>query len=86
MGILLGIGAALTYGAGDFVGGFVTKRANVFHVVFWSQSIGCILLIPALFIVGWARDRRHGHVGGSALGSQEAWECSVSTLAWRAGG
>ncbi|MDQ3878480.1 MAG: DMT family transporter [Actinomycetota bacterium] len=48
MAVFLGLAAALSYGAADFVGGFSTKKANVFIVVFVSQMAGTLLLL-ALF-------------------------------------
>jgi drug/metabolite transporter (DMT)-like permease len=48
MAILLGLGAALTYGAADFMGGLATKRSNEFAVVVWSQVFGSALLLAAL--------------------------------------
>jgi len=48
MAILLGLGAALTYGAADFLGGLATKRSNEFAVVVCSQVFGSALLLAAL--------------------------------------
>lgn len=48
MAILLGLAAALTYGAGDFVGGLVTRRAPLFTVVLLSQVAGTALLLVAV--------------------------------------
>jgi drug/metabolite transporter (DMT)-like permease len=63
MEIVLGLGAALTYGAADFVGGFVTRRAHVLAVVLGSQLVGAVALaavMPAL-------------VGEPATGRALAW-------------
>jgi drug/metabolite transporter (DMT)-like permease len=46
--ILLGLGAALSYGAADFLGGLLSRRANVVAVVLISQIAGAVLLIPLL--------------------------------------
>jgi drug/metabolite transporter (DMT)-like permease len=48
MAIMLGLGAALTYGAADFMGGLATKRSNEFAVVVCSQVFGSALLLAAL--------------------------------------
>lgn len=48
MAILLGLAAALTYGAGDFVGGLVSRRAPLFSVVLLSQVAGTALLLVAV--------------------------------------
>jgi drug/metabolite transporter (DMT)-like permease len=43
--IVLSLLAALSYGAADYVGGFVSKRNAVFRVVFVSQVIGALPLL-----------------------------------------
>ena len=48
MTILFGMGAALSYGLADFIGGLVTKRTSVFAVVLWSQVAGTLLIAVAL--------------------------------------
>lgn len=45
MAIALSLLAALSYGAADFVGGFVSKRNHVFRVVLISQLFGTIPLL-----------------------------------------
>jgi uncharacterized membrane protein len=47
MEIVLGLGAALIYGAADFIGGMVSRRAAVLCVVFLSQVVGSSLLAVA---------------------------------------
>ncbi|MPZ70011.1 MAG: EamA family transporter, partial [Actinobacteria bacterium] len=61
MEVILGLGAAIAYGAGDFAGGLVSRRTNVLVVVGLSQVIGTTSLIPVLFLVG-------GQLTGSAMG------------------
>ena len=48
MGVLFGLLAAATYGAADFLGGRVSRRADVFTVVFLSQAIGAAPLVVAV--------------------------------------
>ncbi len=48
MAIILGLAAALTYGAADFLGGLATKRTKVLTVVLVSQLIGSLLLLAAI--------------------------------------
>ena len=50
LAITYGLSSALTWGAGDFSGGFATKRSNVFTVIFISQIIGAILLVLLGFV------------------------------------
>jgi drug/metabolite transporter (DMT)-like permease len=45
MGIIFGLLAAVTYGAADFIGGRVSRRADVFTVVLLSQLLGAIPLL-----------------------------------------
>lgn len=45
MAIVLSLLAALSYGAADFVGGFVTKRNEVLRVVLISQLFGSLPLV-----------------------------------------
>lgn len=45
MGVLFGLLAAMTYGAADFAGGRVSRRADVFTVVLISQLIGAVPLV-----------------------------------------
>jgi len=48
MALILSLAAAIVYGAGDFFGGFATKRAPVITVVFGSQFAGFAVLGIAL--------------------------------------
>lgn len=48
MAVALGLAAALTYGAADFLGALATKSTKVFTVVFMSQVLGSGLLLVTL--------------------------------------
>lgn len=48
MAVILGLAAALTYGAADFLGALATKSTKVFTVVFLSQVLGSGLLMVTL--------------------------------------
>ncbi len=48
MAVVLGLFAAVTYGAADFMGGVMTRRANVFAVVVVSQMFGSLVILGAL--------------------------------------
>jgi len=48
--IFLGLASAISWGAGDFTGGLITKRVNVFIVAIISQAFG-MLLVLALAIL-----------------------------------
>ena len=48
--VTLGLTAAVSWGAADFVGGVATKRANVYGVVIGAELTGLLVLVPlALF-------------------------------------
>lgn len=60
---LYGLASALSFGAGDFSGGFATKKTTVFRVLLFAQIIGVLLLtllailfreaIPSLLVWGF---------------------------------
>lgn len=67
MGVLLGLASAITYGAADFMGGFVTRRTGVFSVVVGSQIFGSALLAAVLpFFLEGSPDTRSLVMGGLA--------------------
>ncbi|HWC15071.1 MAG TPA: EamA family transporter [Actinomycetota bacterium] len=68
MAILLSLLAAATYGAADFVGGYVTKRAHVLAVVFLSQAFGTIPFLIAFPLINDAGFSRAALAWGAAAG------------------
>ncbi|MEX0658123.1 MAG: EamA family transporter [Egibacteraceae bacterium] len=48
MAALLGLAAAVGYGAADFFGGWASRRAEVLPVVLWSQVAGLAVLLVVL--------------------------------------
>jgi drug/metabolite transporter (DMT)-like permease len=47
--VVFALSASMSWGAGDFSGGFATRRAQVLSVVFGSYAIGfCLLVVLAL--------------------------------------
>ncbi|MGM0771827.1 MAG: EamA/RhaT family transporter, partial [Halobacteriota archaeon] len=48
--IILGLASALSWGAGDFVGGCATRRTSAYSVVLVTQIIG-IITFPVLAFV-----------------------------------
>jgi drug/metabolite transporter (DMT)-like permease len=60
MAALLALGAAVAYGAGDFLGGVAARREPATAVVLWSHVVGLLLLGAAAPLVG-------GEVTSSAL-------------------
>lgn len=45
-----GLGCAFTWGAGDFSGGFASKRGNILSVIVFSQVVGLAFLVALSFI------------------------------------
>ena len=50
--IIFGLLSALSFGCGDFAGGYITKRVNVFLVLLYSQLVGSIFLIISIVVLG----------------------------------
>ena len=45
MAITCGLGSAIAWGAGDFAGGFASRRVNALTVVLFSQMLGGLLML-----------------------------------------
>lgn len=52
MVVVLGLAAAIIYGAADFAGGFATRRTPALTVVVLSQLAGLVVLVTALAVIG----------------------------------
>ncbi len=50
LAIVIGLASALSWGAGDFIGGFATRRTSAYSVVLVTQIIG-IIIFPILAFV-----------------------------------
>jgi len=48
LALILALGSAVLYGAGDFTGGLTTRRAGTIPVVLFSQASGMVLLLLLL--------------------------------------
>ena len=68
MPYLLALGSALLYGAADFTGGLVTRRAGTIPVVILSQASGLILLALLLPLLPEASPSRTDLLWGAAAG------------------
>jgi drug/metabolite transporter (DMT)-like permease len=68
--VLFGLGAAASWGAGDFCGGFASKRCSSFTVVLVAQIVGAIFLVllALAFQESWTsmEDMAIGGVAGVA--------------------
>src|SRR3954469_21714424 len=65
---LLALGSAVLYGAADFTGGLVTRRAGTIPVVILSQASGLILLALILPVLPAASPARADLLWGGAAG------------------
>ena len=68
MGVLFGLLAAATYGAADFIGGRVSRRVDVFTVVFVSQLIGAVPLLAAVPFLAEGSPTARAFAWGAAAG------------------
>jgi drug/metabolite transporter (DMT)-like permease len=50
--ILFGLCAALGWGASDFTGGLASRKTGAYRAVFYSELIGNIILLAAVWIIG----------------------------------
>lgn len=50
-GILFGVGAAIAWGAGDFVGGMAARRASGMLVTGGAEAVGFVLLLGAVVVL-----------------------------------
>ncbi|OQY60576.1 MAG: hypothetical protein B6245_00720 [Desulfobacteraceae bacterium 4572_88] len=50
LAITYGVSSAITWGAGDFSGGFASRRNNIYTVVFFSQIIGGVFLLASAIL------------------------------------
>ena len=56
MAIMLGLAAAVLYGAGDFLGGLASRRVQVLVVLMVAETAGVIIALPtAMMSLGAAR-------------------------------
>jgi uncharacterized membrane protein len=54
LSILFGLGAALSWGSGDFTGGLASRKTGAYRAVFYSEVIGVFLLLIILGVSGEA--------------------------------
>ena len=66
--VLLAIGSAILYGAGDFTGGLTTRRASTIPVVVFSQASGLVLLALLLPFLPDASPSRQDWLWGASAG------------------
>ena len=72
---LFGLLSALTWGAGDFTGGVVSRRAGIYRAAFYGELAGIIFLVIMLVVVreplpgwpAWAWSASAGAIGSVGL-------------------
>lgn len=52
MAVLLGLAAAVGWGASDFLGGSASRRSSTASIVFTSQAVALVLVVPLAFLGG----------------------------------
>jgi drug/metabolite transporter (DMT)-like permease len=51
LSIIYGLSAALGWGAADFTGGLAARRTGAYRAVLYSEAIGLVFIILALFVI-----------------------------------
>lgn len=69
MAVILALGAAITYGTADFLGGISAKRATTWTVVVLSQACGLAVLVVALPVLPAATVVGSDYLWGAAAGT-----------------
>jgi len=69
LGVLLGLVAAVVYGASDFLGGASTKRVSAVWVLVVSQSTGLIVAVGAVLVDTHSRPLDPSLVAGAVGGA-----------------
>ena len=72
---LFGILSALTWGAGDFAGGLISRRAGVYRAAFYGEATGLIFIVAMLAVfrepvpgwTAWAWSAVAGAIGSVGL-------------------
>ncbi len=52
LSILYGLGAALSWGAGDFIGGLAARKAGAYRSVFYGEVVGVVVLLVFAAVAG----------------------------------
>ncbi len=68
MVIFFGLLAAASWGAGDFTGGFASRKANVYNVVLIVQTVGVFLLAGSAYLLGEQIPPINGMIWGVLAG------------------
>ncbi len=68
LAVFYGLGSAVTWGAGDFSGGFASKRGNILSVIVISQLVGLGFLLLLSLIIPEDTPTYHSLAWGAAGG------------------
>ena len=71
LSILLALAASVSWGVSDFLGGLTSRRLSVLSVLLISQSVGLVMVVPAVLLSGQAPvdgPARLSAIGGSLAG------------------
>lgn len=73
--ILYGLCSALSWGAGDFTGGFISRRVGAYRAAFYAEAVGLVMLLAAAAVLrepsppaaDWAWSAAAGAIGALGL-------------------
>ena len=51
LAVTCGLGSAVTWGAGDFSGGFASRKGNILGVILISQFVGGVILASIALLI-----------------------------------
>ncbi|WP_094227369.1 DMT family transporter [Methanolobus psychrotolerans] len=66
--VFFGLISAASWGAGDFSGGFASKKANVYSVVLITQAVGVFLLAGSAYVLDEQMPSLSGMIWGGLAG------------------
>jgi drug/metabolite transporter (DMT)-like permease len=69
MAITYGLSSAISWGAGDFSGGWASRRNSVLTVILFSQLIGALLLVTLGFLYSESMPAMPALIWGAAAGT-----------------
>jgi drug/metabolite transporter (DMT)-like permease len=69
LSILYGLGSAVSWGSGDFTGGFVSRRIGPYRTSLYGEAVGLLLLLAGAAVFGEAVPPTASLVWGAAAGA-----------------
>ncbi len=69
LAILYGLGSAVSWGSGDFTGGFISRRIGPYRASFYGEAVGLLLLLAGVAVFGEAMPAGWTLAWGAAAGA-----------------